>query len=231
MAVIEGVEVGGSSSGHTERPRAFTAPASGPEQGFPQVILDDTSSTASGRWRARRAATAIPLLLMAVANMLQLGVVDHLWAVAGCMSVAMVAALPVLMWTLGRRDKAAMASGPPGTLFTSRFSIAVRQLNQPRFRTAQSALLRAARVTGFLSGRMLIVNDDMHLITSDPLPADFAHIAVRSLSVIELTKLPAKVNTAGIDLTFTDGSLLSIEVGQYDKLRVALPAWGHSAAS
>ena len=47
-------------------------------------------------------------------NTLRLGMVDHLWTLAVSINVAIVAALPVVVRWLRRRDIAATAFGPSG---------------------------------------------------------------------------------------------------------------------
>ena len=192
----------------------------------PQIILDDAQSTAASRWRTRRALTGLPLLGLLLLNTLRLGMVDHLWTLAVGMDVAIVAALPVVVRWLRRRDTAATASGPPGTLFAGGFSLSIRQLGQPRFARGAQAVGRGRWGTGYVSGRLLLLPERIRLESKPRLTDDVASIAASDLAIVELTKVPAKANGAGLDLTFTDGARLSVEVRQYDRLRSALQMFG-----
>lgn len=193
----------------------------------PQLIVDDKA--AAKRWRSRRAATGLPLLGLALVNTVRLGVVDHLWGVAIGINAALIAAAPVAVWLIRRNDAAAMAGAPSGTLFAGGFSLAVGQLQQPRFLAVARALGRGRWGSGYTSGRLFLMRDEMQLVSKHGLPHELAHIAPGDLAVVQLTKLPAKINAGGLDLTFRDGSKLSVEVCQYDWLRSALPSFGVSA--
>ncbi len=68
--------------------------------------LTPPSQLAEGRrrWVATGAATTIPLVLVAVANTVRLGIVDHLWTVAIVLNVLILGSVPFLLRGLRNHD-------------------------------------------------------------------------------------------------------------------------------
>jgi hypothetical protein len=193
-----------------------------------QIILDDRGSVAARRWRARRATAGLPLLAFFAISTIRLGAIDHSWPSAIAINALLLASLPIVVRLLRRMDAEA---SPPGALFSAGCSLGVRQLDQPRFQDVAKALGSGLWGTGYVSGPLTLTADEIRVVPASAPQSGTLVVRAADVESAQLTKLPAKFNVAGLDLTFVDGSRLSIEVRQYDRLRSALTRFGQDGAS
>ena len=185
--------------------------------------IDADSVEGRRRWLAAGAARTIPLLLVAVANTVRLGVVDHLWTVAIVLNVIVLGSVPVLVRGLRTHDLKEQAEAASGTIFVGSCSLRAGQLGQPRF-SVLGTRRSAGSFGGWIGGQLLLNGDGLTVKPGKHFGGGTPPFTVRwdEVEGIELTKLPAKFDGGGLDLRMTDGSTLAIEVRGYERLSVAL---------
>lgn len=164
-----------------------------------------------------------PLLLVAVATTVRLGVVDHLWTVAIVLNVIVLGSVPFLVRGLRTHDLNEQAEAPSGTIFVGGCSLRVGQLGQPRFRVLGTGR-RMGSIGGWIGARLLLTGDGLTVKPGRHFGGGVPPFSVPWIEIdrLELTKLPAKFDGGGLDLRMTDGSTLAIEVRGYERLSVAL---------
>jgi hypothetical protein len=189
----------------------------------PYIDLDGTSESRR-RWQITRSITGGALFIGLAATTLRLGVQDHLWPLAIGILGIFAASLPLLVRFLRQRDRNAQASSPEGTLFTAGFSVSEQQLrDQPRFQMSDAP---RRRTWGGRSGQLRLRQDGFHFDPTGSLGFGTTTIVVpwTEITALQLNRVPAKFNVAGLDLTLNDGSTITVEVRQYDWIRNAISA-------
>lgn len=191
--------------------------------------MTDRAEAARRRWRVQRLASGSSAFLLLTISTVRLGVIDHDWPAVIAVDVAGIAALPVVMTLLNRRDRESLEHAPAGTLFSGGMSARISQFEyQPRL----ARLLTPARFrtygSGWIGGNLEI--SDVGLLV---LPGRWAARGVGEVVIpwqevesVDLTKIPAKLNGGGLDVALNDGTKLALEVRGYDRLGLVLRQLG-----